>query len=77
MIRLLDRNSATARFGRNLSKLLVERSMSYYELEKFTGVTYRSIARYAHGEVSVPLDAAEKIARYFGKTVDEMVKEEL
>ena len=77
MIRLLEKCSASKRFGRNLSKLLVERSMSYYDLEKFTGVNYRSIARYAHGEVTAPLDAVEKIARYFGKTVDEMVKEEL
>jgi transcriptional regulator with XRE-family HTH domain len=70
----VDREKAQVRFGRSLKKLLEEKDLSYYDLERATGINYRSIGRYSKGEVDLPISAAEAIAGYFGKTVDEMVK---
>jgi transcriptional regulator with XRE-family HTH domain len=76
VLTLTNRKDASERFSRNLQKLMEQKGLSYEGLEKFTGVGYRSIARYVKGESSIPLDAADKLARHFGKTVDEMVEED-
>ena len=62
-------------FGTKLKMLMVERGLTYSQLEKLTGISDSSLHRYAEGQVEIPLKSAKTIASHFNKTVDEMIYE--
>jgi plasmid maintenance system antidote protein VapI len=62
-------------FAKNL-RMLVARNdnISFRSLGKMIGINYGSLHEYAQAESNIPLESARRIARYFGKTVDEMTE---
>lgn len=67
-------NPATERFGKNMEALMHLKGVSYSELEKATGVPRSSLNEYARAKHAIPLKNALAIARFFGKTVEEMAE---
>ncbi|GIW97049.1 MAG: hypothetical protein KatS3mg111_0382 [Pirellulaceae bacterium] len=49
-----------------LKAAIAERDVSLKELERQTGLTRQSIARFAAGTQSLRLDLADRLAAYFG-----------
>ena len=43
--------------------------LSFLALERETGVIRQSLMPFARGEASISLDAADKLAKYFGLTL--------
>lgn len=60
-------------FSQNLVKLQQENGVSNYRLAKVLDVTPTTISNWRNGTIP-PLDKAATVAKYFGKTVDEMMK---
>jgi plasmid maintenance system antidote protein VapI len=49
-----------------LKAVLAKTKESGYELERQTGVNRLTIARFMHGETSLRLDCADRLAEFFG-----------
>ena len=58
----------------NIKKKCAEKNISIYTLERETGIGNGVIAKWQHGSLRV--ESIQKVANYFGCTVDELLKEE-
>lgn len=58
--------------GTNLPALRKERRISQEELARAVGVTRQTITSIEVGKYTASLPLAYKIARYFGKTIEEV-----
>lgn len=59
--------------GANVQRLRDERSMSQGELADAIGVHQTHISKIERGVKSPSLDVAQKLAQYFGVSVDEVI----
>lgn len=60
-------------FRANMVKFMVEKELSYRELERLTGIGFSTLHRYATGSRRVNITRAFIIADALGKTMTEMV----
>ena len=58
----------------NIKKKCGEKNVSIYTLERETGIGNGVIAKWQHGSPRV--ESIQKVANYFGCTVDELLKED-
>lgn len=49
-----------------LRDAIAESELSFKALERETGVVRQSLMKFMHGETSLRLDIADKLAKYFG-----------
>ncbi|HFU3656888.1 TPA: helix-turn-helix domain-containing protein, partial [Streptococcus suis] len=52
-----------------LKELRKERNLTQKELSVETGIPYRTIQRWEHGETTIKQDKAQELADYFGVSV--------
>ena len=57
-----------------LRRAILESEIPYLTLEQKTGVTRQSLMKFARGERTIHLDAADKLARYFRLELRPVVK---
>ena len=57
-----------------LRRAILESEIPYLTLEQKTGVTRQSLMKFARGERTIHLDAADKLATYFGLELRPVVK---
>ena len=61
-----DNTKPTAPITDPLRRVIVDSGMSYKALSRDTGVTRASIMRFVNGERSLRLDIADRLAAFFG-----------
>jgi plasmid maintenance system antidote protein VapI len=54
-----------------LRRTIAESGVSYNALQRETGVTRASIMRFVRGDQSIRLDMADRLAAYFGLSLDQ------
>ncbi len=57
-----------------LRRAILESGIPYLTLEQKTGVTRQSLMKFARAERTIHLDAADRLARYFGLELRPVVK---
>jgi putative transcriptional regulator len=62
------------RFGSTLSSLMQGNNITYEELNTRTGISHGTLHRYANGQAEPSLSNALTLARFFGRTVEDMVQ---
>lgn len=61
-------------FSDNVARLLEKNKVSNYRLAKDISVSRSTVRNWLDGKTAPQIEHARKVAAYFGKTVDEMMK---
>lgn len=57
-----------------LRRTILESGIPFLTLEQETGVTRQSLMKFARGERTIHLDAADRLSRFFGLELQPVVK---
>ena len=68
---------ALVNFGKKMTRYMKERNESFRDMSSRIGINPSSLNDYANAKRNISITYAIKIARYFGKTVEEMVADEV
>ncbi len=69
----MDEREIMVTFGRNLQFLMAEKEISYRQLSAAININFGSLHEYALAKRNLPLKYAVLIAKYFNKTLEEML----